>query len=623
MPPDQLDDGSARVIQIPGVMDVLSMPGIENEAIKRERLTRWRVNAERTNIPEPLRWLPQVINWLDDAQDLLITALVAGLPLLRKLPSRFIPYLGYGLLANDALNLFTGMLSAPLNPRAAKVDFLRTTRNAMGGRTAAVRAGEAFLLPGRAKFIPFALQAGQVLYSFTGWGLKLGPIMATVSESFWGFLNTLRGEKVIVLGPPPSDPLAKAARVLVRSPYWNAFAQIANATEQAIMTAAQNVGMGFLGAPRLIEVLDDRLDVLGDLSLPLFRPGSQITDRILTLAGYPDVHDQRQPVPTEAPHPRIATAVAASIAAEPDTDLQCALTWRDDFQDWPMGMMQTELAQTTWDAFGYGFNTVVPLNSPMERALGLALEHGVVPPFLALPNPPDVRAQLHLGTGTANDGVMAWPIDVPNKRWIHDWRAPIAYPPPSDNPHVQLAWWCAIMLAIICRRKLLIPQTGIDMGNGHWVITGWGPYAKAQWPVAAHASILVWGNVYVRTTAANQDTEGIEGWRPSFCVLTADGRATLSGVRPEYEPFQEILDRLPPPGQPGRPTPFDNQGLGPFLDRDWLLAWLRAEDARRAAGPDFPPAGDQVRPVGNVPLPLDQDRWDASKGAPFYWLERI
>src|SRR5690242_5710254 len=105
------------VITLPGVNDVISVPPMDDVQIKRERLSRWRLRTVNSPVPEPLQALSPLINWLDDKQDLLIFALTAGKFLLRKLPSRFIPYLGWALLANDALNLMTAVVSAPLAPR--------------------------------------------------------------------------------------------------------------------------------------------------------------------------------------------------------------------------------------------------------------------------------------------------------------------------------------------------------------------------------------------------------------------------------------------------------------------------------------------------------------------------
>ena len=91
-------------IDIPGLTDFIRIPQLENETLKFQRWARFK--TQEPLLPEPLRWIPGLINKLDDAQDLLYTGLVLARPLLRRLPARWLPYLGWILLLNDVLNLF-------------------------------------------------------------------------------------------------------------------------------------------------------------------------------------------------------------------------------------------------------------------------------------------------------------------------------------------------------------------------------------------------------------------------------------------------------------------------------------------------------------------------------------
>ena len=603
MADDQGPGGGARVISIPGVLDVLAIPPLEDAQLKRERLTRWRINAERSTIPEPLRWLPQVINWLDDAQDLLSVALIAGKPLLRRLPGRFIPYLGWALLANDVANLLTGFLSAPLNPRSLKAEFYRTTRNAVAGRTARVRAAEAFLLPGRTRFLPFALTAGQVLYSFTGWGLRLGAVMQTVSETWWGLVASLKGEHVVIQGPPPSDPAAKAARFLAQSLNWNAVAQIANATEIGILMAAGNLAMGLLGAPTPVFADDDRLRELADNHVPTYTHWNTTTKTVLLEAGYPQPHDQRTAVPTIAGRPKYSDAMQVCLAAAPDIDVLLAQEHRNTFQDWPMGMMASELSQYAWDAFGAGVDVVVPLNSPMERMLGIALEQGIVPPFFAIPLEPQIKAILHLGHADDESGQLGYMMNDEGTLWQHGYHFPIAYPPPHPDPNAQIAHWCAIGLALYCRRRLAYPGYHFGPERNRVSIDAWGHGGPGGLDCMKTASILVWGNFWVRRFGPDEYKPEVRTEKPNTCVPNPSGWPGLSGRIPEWEPLQEVLNHLPTFGKPPVPIGTDNYDVVQYQSRDWLDAYLRELDTRRQTGPKSPdPAG--------LPEPLTpQEGW--------------
>lgn len=594
-------DQQTLVITIPGVNDVLAIPPLEDPHVKRERITRWSINAERSTIPEPLRWLPQVINWFDDAQDILITGLVLAKPLLRKLPARFVPYLGWGLLANDVINLFVGMISAPLNPRALKADFYKTTRNAMAGRTARVRAAEAFLLPGRTKWIPFALQAGQVLYTFTGWGLRLGGIMQTISETWWGFLATLQGQRVEIKGPPPHDPAAKAARFLAQSFNWNAISEIANEVEISTLAAAHNMAMSLLGAPHIEPADDLRLQTLAELSCPIFEVWSPSSKLALQEWGAPPLRQQRCATPTADPQPTQGLAARATIAQAPDLDVTLAKIIRSRWIDWPTGLMASEAAKHTWDVFGAGLDVVVPLNSPMERMLGFALETSTLPPFLATPTEPLLRRLVSADHMNETDG-LGRPIQATTCQYVeHGWHLPIAYPPPIEDPNAQIAHWCAIALALFCRKRLAFPIYEYSYENSRVFVRDW-VYGMGKLPnVMESASILVWGNAWRRTSGPRSFEPHQPNRELRICVPNESGYPSLSGAIPETPEFQMILDALPKPGTPPRAAGFDNRTTPNWQTRTWLDAYLKQEDERRQRGPAWPEPSALPAPLADNP----------------------
>jgi hypothetical protein len=92
-------------IAVPGLSDLVRIPGIDSKATRFERFQRYQ--ASRSPLPQFLQPFVAILNKLDDAQDLLFTALVLARPLIRWVGARFIPYLGWALLANDILNGFT------------------------------------------------------------------------------------------------------------------------------------------------------------------------------------------------------------------------------------------------------------------------------------------------------------------------------------------------------------------------------------------------------------------------------------------------------------------------------------------------------------------------------------
>lgn len=92
-------------VNIPGVTDILRVPGLETKELRRQR---WeRMQTSRSALPEPLRWIPPLLNKLDDAQDLLFTGLAIAWPLFKLLGKPFLGPLGWLLTINDILNLGT------------------------------------------------------------------------------------------------------------------------------------------------------------------------------------------------------------------------------------------------------------------------------------------------------------------------------------------------------------------------------------------------------------------------------------------------------------------------------------------------------------------------------------
>lgn len=98
------DAANPYTVQIPGISDILRVPGIDSPEARRQRGARMaRANS---GIPEQLKWIPKLLNKLDDAQDLLYTGLVIGVALLKVLGVRMFPGLGILLTVNDMLNFF-------------------------------------------------------------------------------------------------------------------------------------------------------------------------------------------------------------------------------------------------------------------------------------------------------------------------------------------------------------------------------------------------------------------------------------------------------------------------------------------------------------------------------------
>lgn len=192
------------------------------DEIKRRRDIRERIQSSAT--PATAQHWTRVMTWLDDAQDLGSVAAFAGRVFYRALPKiagRLLPVLGWVLLAGDILKLLTlaasiiqpffvglchglrtGLIGAlpPLvmgnaaklighsitgmNPFSRRARLARARR--FGGRL--FRAGE-------------LLELAQASKTLTGYGLTLGGIMGTITESAYAIELAIRGKPVEIAVP--------------------------------------------------------------------------------------------------------------------------------------------------------------------------------------------------------------------------------------------------------------------------------------------------------------------------------------------------------------------------------------------------------------------------------------
>lgn len=223
-------------IQLPGFQDVIRVPALEDKKLRHERYRRFL--DSKTIIPEPLRWIPGVVAFLDDCQDLLITGLVLARPLLKKLPARFVPYLGWILLANDIANLSTGLLGAALGGRSFKRASFDAAAMLVTRRGFLLKRGEDFLKNG-IPWLSAVLQGGQALETVTGYGVALGGVMGFITGSFWGSLRYLAGQDITLEGVPKNDILGKCFRVLSQRWTMPNLRNILSDAEYSVVMAGQ------------------------------------------------------------------------------------------------------------------------------------------------------------------------------------------------------------------------------------------------------------------------------------------------------------------------------------------------------------------------------------------------
>ncbi|MGR3319635.1 MAG: hypothetical protein ACUZ8O_14300 [Candidatus Anammoxibacter sp.] len=206
-------------IRIPGLSQVFRFAPPQEMTVEAKRAVIRRAR-EKSPMPGFLQWIPRVINIIDDAQDILTTGLTLAKPLLRRIPGRFVPVLGWVLLANDILNISTALLSTAAGGAVPKKVVKNMMEQFGKGKYKPTASMKRFF--GKTNKLSFALQAAQASETITGYGLSLGGIMGVITDSFWSIMRIAQGRKVTITTPPEFSAIDKASRFLIQTFtfYW-------------------------------------------------------------------------------------------------------------------------------------------------------------------------------------------------------------------------------------------------------------------------------------------------------------------------------------------------------------------------------------------------------------------
>jgi hypothetical protein len=148
-------------------------------------------------VPKWRRCMSAILGAIDDAEDALTVGAIAGRFAIKAAPrllGRFVPVLGWMLLADDILNLMNLVGRLPFGSRMVKrrfYDFFH--KNPFARKVNLVRAHN-FLSKGPG--IGAWLEAAQVLDNVIGVGLCLGPIYGYLDDVFFGWVRTIAGQRV-------------------------------------------------------------------------------------------------------------------------------------------------------------------------------------------------------------------------------------------------------------------------------------------------------------------------------------------------------------------------------------------------------------------------------------------
>ncbi|KKN21897.1 hypothetical protein LCGC14_0920830 [marine sediment metagenome] len=293
-------------INIPGIQDVVRIPSLED---KNLRFQRWlRFQNSKPTLPEPLQWIPPLINKLDDAQDLLFTGLALAIPLLRILPKFFLGLLTPLVFLNDALNLATCLLvlgiGGNLRKAAVRTEFQRNVH----WQTYAVQRPAQFFK--KFPWLGFLIQAPQALQYLTGYGVTLGTVMGFLTDLMWAPVRLAQGSRVTFVGPPPDDITGKAARYLSQPATHNLHNQMYSFDDHLLLTAADSVALQVMTAAVSKNLLASREDVIAAQPVTIYDPWNPTSLEVAEDFGWNPSDPPGYPIPTSTGEPSMLEAIA-------------------------------------------------------------------------------------------------------------------------------------------------------------------------------------------------------------------------------------------------------------------------------------------------------------------------
>jgi len=173
----------------------------EIKAEKREALARILASPA----PEWAMKYSSIMTFLDDIQDttsIIYPAISMLTRLAPKVMGRILPFLGWGMLGMDILNLAIGVGRLPMTGMGGKRLVCQHIRGNPFSKTA--RANRVDRLRNYKPGLGDVIQSLQVTDQLTGVGLSLGPVMGLATDAIFGAYRYMTGERVKISMDVPS-----------------------------------------------------------------------------------------------------------------------------------------------------------------------------------------------------------------------------------------------------------------------------------------------------------------------------------------------------------------------------------------------------------------------------------
>ena len=285
-----------------------TLDDMPDQAKRKELDRRVRKFEQLAASPTPsiVKSIGKYMTYVDDTEDLLSTALVAGKILRKRLPflavkagTRFIPALGWALLAADILEIGNMLWKwAPIGRKGKKRSW-----DVISGRnfTKRGRLRRVSKFMARKPGVPELIEAAQATTTLFGTGLQIGPLLGAIIDPVFGLQKLVQGKSVKFFGPElrklygPQEVLMEglafaAYMISSENKDWRAVHMLA-LTSFAL--GIQNV-QTILNSDRMIQRSNEVLD----WELPHITPWEPMTREILKHHGIDPDRDEPHTFPS-------------------------------------------------------------------------------------------------------------------------------------------------------------------------------------------------------------------------------------------------------------------------------------------------------------------------------------
>ncbi len=397
-----------KYVKIGQEAQAITVLGAEKVAEIKRRKKRFKM-IQASPTPQYAKSIARIMTKIDDTEDLLSTALVLGRALLKKSPwllarvgTKFIPGLGWALLAVDILEISTmlwKLLMPAMSGKKKGFDILNPSRWKKTGR---LKAASKFM---GGKFgVPNLIEALQASETLFGVGISLGPIVGYATDSAYGAGKAAFGFKVVEK-PLPTGQLAADVDRVMRG--MSASVELMHVDvpgmQDVHMMALIAYALGLQVAPAFIndQTVIDRSNIAMGWNMPHEIAWDPYTRETLIDEGIdPDVID---PFPIPGSPTEISVEdYAQYLAISGETIIQ------NYIKRWPVGEEALFVSSTLREILYGNFNCDRPpeqwieedIKWQLDSAESLMLETietGIRPPIEAEYNPP-IPASVCAGT---------------------------------------------------------------------------------------------------------------------------------------------------------------------------------------------------------------------------------